>query len=235
MAVKLFSSSQGRAEVHSHQTQQPQQHTLSRSSCTTSTFVSHLCNICDVSTIAAASTSYKGIHLNNPRDSEACKPDHLTRSAEPRGNERTAAQSRGQLTFFLVVDNQQAGPSRPLTFTLMPKKHFNSPSSATGEEYQHNISGLSSFFGNLQSVMSYQQIDNHSFFHKMTCQDQPPLLQPPLPSLNLILLRSQATSNSSRSRTTAFASNQSFSTAANKLKVLFKTTQIFQKRLIAVV
>ena len=70
-------------------------------------------------------------------------------------------QSRGQPTSFLVIDNQQAGPSRPLRFTLMPMKHFNLPSvaSATGKESQHNISGLSSFFGNLQSVMSYQQID----------------------------------------------------------------------------
>ena len=70
-------------------------------------------------------------------------------------------QSRGQLTSFLVIDDQQAGPLRPLTVTLMPSKHFNPPSvaSATGEESQHNISGFSSFFGNLQSVMSNQQSD----------------------------------------------------------------------------
>ena len=65
-------------------------------------------------------------------------------------------QSRGQQTSFIVVDNRQAGP-----YPLIPMKHFNPPSVAyaTGEESQHNISGLSSFFGNLQSVMSYQQID----------------------------------------------------------------------------
>ena len=59
-----------------------------------------------------------------------------------------------------MLDDQQAGSSRPLTFTLTLTKHFNPPSiaSATGKESQHIISGLSSFFGNPQSVMSYQQI-----------------------------------------------------------------------------
>ena len=75
-------------------------------------------------------------------------------------------QSQGQPTSFLGVDDQQAGPSSPLTFTVTPMKHFNHPSvaSAKGEESQHNISGLSSFFGNLQSVMSYQQIDTTAVF-----------------------------------------------------------------------
>ena len=71
-------------------------------------------------------------------------------------------QSRGKPTSFLVIDDQQeAGLSRPLTFTLTLAKYFNPPSvaSATGAESQNNISGLSSFFENLQSVMSYQQID----------------------------------------------------------------------------
>ena len=45
-------------------------------------------------------------------------------------------QSIGHLTSFLVSDDQQAGPSRPLIFTFMPMKHFNYPTvaSATGEE-----------------------------------------------------------------------------------------------------
>ena len=75
-------------------------------------------------------------------------------------------QSRGQTTSFIVVDDQQqAGPSRPLMFTLTLTKHLNPPSvpSATGEESQH-ISGLSSFFGNLKSVMSFQQIDTPQLF-----------------------------------------------------------------------
>ena len=64
---------------------------------------------------------------------------------------------RGQPTSFVIVDDHQPGPSRPFTFTLTPAKHFNplSLASVTGEESQHNMSGLSSFFANLQSVMSY--------------------------------------------------------------------------------
>ena len=69
-------------------------------------------------------------------------------------------QTRRQPNSFQIVDDQQA-ESSPLMFTKTPTKHFNPPSvaSATSEETQYNISGLSSFFGNLQSVMSYQQID----------------------------------------------------------------------------
>ena len=68
-------------------------------------------------------------------------------------------QSIGQPTSFLVTDDQKAGPSRPLTFTLTPTNHFNPPSvaSTTDKEGQHNISGLSSFF--VLSVLSYQQIE----------------------------------------------------------------------------
>ena len=83
-------------------------------------------------------------------------------------------QTRRQLTSFLVVDDQQAGPSRPLTFTLTQMKQFNPPSvaSATGEESQHNISGLSGFFGNLPSVWSYQQIDTPQPFLPPDLQQQ---------------------------------------------------------------
>ena len=60
-------------------------------------------------------------------------------------------QSRKQPTSFLVIDDQQAVRSRPLTFILTPTKHFNPPSvtSATGKESQHNRSRLSRFFKNL--------------------------------------------------------------------------------------
>ena len=37
------------------------------------------------------SISCKGIHLNHPRDSDACKLGYPTCSAEPSGNQRTAA------------------------------------------------------------------------------------------------------------------------------------------------
>ena len=88
-------------------------------------------------------------------------------------------KSRGQLTSFLVVDDQQAGPSKPLTFTFMPKKHFSHPSvaSATAEKSQHNISGLSSFFGNLQSVTSYQEIDTPQPFS--SAETPSPTTSPP--------------------------------------------------------
>ena len=50
-------------------------------------------NICatDISTATAARTSCKGIHLNHPRDTDAFKPGHPTRSAEPSDKQRTAA------------------------------------------------------------------------------------------------------------------------------------------------
>ena len=132
----------------------------------TDTFMKLKCNfnICatDISTATAASTSFKGIHLSHPRNSDACKPGHPTHSAEPSGNQRTAAP-----------------PSRPLTFTLTPMKHFNPPSvaSATGKESHHHISGLSSFFRNLQSVMSCQQIDTPQLF--LPAGMQPPAASSP--------------------------------------------------------
>ena len=88
-------------------------------------------------------------------------------------------QSRGQPTSFLIVHDQQAGPSRPITFTLTLTKHFNPPSvaSATGKESQHNISGLSSFFGNIPSVLSYQQIDTLQPFLPVDMQS--PATSPP--------------------------------------------------------
>ena len=68
----------------------------------------------------------------------------------------------------------------------------------------------------------------------------PPFLQPPPPQSknisshqpSLSLLHYQLTPNSSSSRTTALASNRSFSgpLLLKKVKVLFKTTQVFQKQ-----
>ena len=92
----------------------------------------------DISTATAASTSCKGISLNHPRDSDACKPGLPTLSVEPNGNQRTAVATRGQLTSFLVINDQQAGLSRPLTFTLMPMKHFNPPSVASAQAKKVN-------------------------------------------------------------------------------------------------
>ena len=93
-------------------------------------------------------------------------------------------QSRGQPTSFVVIDNPQAGPSRPVTFTLTSTKHFTPPpvATATGKESQHNISGLSSFFGNIPSVLSYQQMDILQPFPQLTHEHKLPLLQPPNPN-----------------------------------------------------
>ena len=142
-------------------------------------------NICAI----ASTTSCKGIHLNHQRDSDACKSGHPIFLAEPSGNQRTAAASRGLLISFLIIDNKQAEPSRPFTFTLTQTKHFYplSDASATGKETQHNISGLSSFFGNVPTVISEQQIKpSPQSFHQLTDTHQLPLLQPPLPYSNNI-------------------------------------------------
>ena len=150
--MKLLSSIQSRSDERNCQPQQPQQQTLSQSSSATSKIVP------DISTSTAASTGCKGIDLNHPKYSDASKPVHPTNSVEPSGNQRTTQQPRGQSTSFLVVYDQQAWPSRLFSFTLTLLQHFNPPSfaSATGEESQQNISGLSSFFVNLQSVMNHQ-------------------------------------------------------------------------------
>ena len=82
------------------------------------------------------------------------------------GTKRQQQQSRGHPTSFLVLDNQQAGP---LTLRETPMKQFNpsSVASATGEKSQHNISGLSGFFRNLPSVLSYQHVDTPQPFHHL--------------------------------------------------------------------
>ena len=48
--------------------------------------------------------------------------------------------------------------SKQLHFTISPSKSFKQPSVASfkGDKSSHNISGLSSLFGNIQPVMSYQ-------------------------------------------------------------------------------
>ena len=146
-------------------------------------------------------------------------------------------QYRGQPTSFLVVDDQQVGPSQLLTFALMPLKHFNPPvASATGKESQHNISGLSTFFRNLQSVMTTNRLtskhtstsclsSNHHCLTTGTSAANGPasdssivsqqltaVAVEPLPSLQSVLFRI---------------------TAIKHLKVLFRTTPVFQKQLIS--
>ena len=169
------------------------------------------CNICaiDISKSTTTSTSCKGIHLNHPTDSDASKPGHPNRPAEPSGHQKgQQQQSRGQSISFVVADNQQAEPSRPLTFTLTPMNQFNPLSvvSAPDAESHDSISGLSgffwnlpsTFFGNILSVLSYQQIGT-------------PQLTGCLSSNHHRTAAAKQQPNSSSSRTTALASNQSFS------------------------
>ena len=138
--------------------------------------------------------------------SQAMQPAQQSQVASKEQQQK----SRGQPASFLVLDDQQTGPSsRPLTFTLIPTKNFNPPSvvSVTGEESQQNISGLSGFFRNLQSVMSYQLIDTLQPFSPV--DTLAPAASPPTTTASQQehqqpgrhLLRSQPTQNSNRSRT----------------------------------
>ena len=76
----------------------------------------------------------------------------------PRGQQ----QPTGPQTSCMVVDDQQPGTSRQLHFTISLNKVFKPLSvvSLKGKESAHNISGLSSILGNIQSVMRYPQIDS---------------------------------------------------------------------------
>ena len=63
------------------------------------------------------------------------------------------SSASAQPTSYVVVDDQQPGTSRQMT--------FDPPSVAASqqEESQHNISGLSSLFGAIPSVHQYQQMN----------------------------------------------------------------------------
>ena len=77
-----------------------------------------------------------------------------------------------QPTSYVVVDNQQPGTSRQMI--------FNPPSVAPSqqEESQHNTSGLSSLFGAIPSVLTYQQMDTPQPFSPSQLQPA----QSPVPS-----------------------------------------------------
>ena len=117
----------------------------------------------------------------------------------------------------MVVDHQQAGPSRPINFKLTSTKHCNplSVASTTGKVNSHNISGLSSFFGDLQSLLSYQQIDTPQPFspsnlHQHTAS--PPTTQhQEFPQKPAQLQLPNSHPSPSSSRPTALAYNWSFS------------------------
>ena len=128
---------------------------------------------------------------------------------------------------------------------MMPMKHFNPPpvASATGEENQHSISGLSNFFGTLQSVISYQRIDTLQPFSPANMPA--PATSPPTTTAsqqqniishqpNLCLLHSQPMPNSSHSRTLAKPPIGPFRDhCCKQFKGRFRTTPIFQKQFIS--
>ena len=90
---------------------------------------------------------------------------------QPQGPGSALAQPAS----YLVVDDQQPGTSRQLMFTLSPAKTVNPPSVASGQQddSQHNTSGLSSVFGNIPSVLQYQQMDTPQPFSPSQLQPAP--------------------------------------------------------------
>ena len=127
-AVKLLSNIQSKAEVRGLQ---PQQQTHSRSSTAASIFVPQAFQ--QPQQPAPAAREYI-LTIPEPHilTSQVIQPTQQSQVAS-KGQQH---QSRGQPTSFIVADDQQAGPLRPLTFTLTQTKHFNPPSvaSATGKE-----------------------------------------------------------------------------------------------------
>ena len=136
-------------------------------------------NVCATDISTATSSAEREYILTIPETqmpaSQVIQPAQQSQVAT-KGQQQ---QTRGQPTSFLVIDNQQAVPSRPLTFTLMLMKHP-SVTPATGKESQHNISVLSTLFGNLQSVMSYQQINTPQPFSPADKPAPATSLPPPL-------------------------------------------------------
>ena len=94
-------------------------------------------------------------------------PQQPTVIAKVQQSQRSASAS-SQPASFIVVDDQQPGPSRQL-------KTFNPPSISSGqhEDSQHSTSGLSSLFGSIPSIIPYQQIDTLQPFLPLQLQPAP--------------------------------------------------------------
>ena len=134
-------------------------------------------------------------------------------------------QSRGQPTSFLVIDDQQAGPSRPLMDFFSPP--FNPPSVTLLQVKKVNTTYLDSqnSLGIYLQGCATNALTYCSCFHHVSCNHKPLLLKSLLHSdssshqPSFSLPRSQQRANTSSSRTTA----------VNNLKALLKTTQMFKK------
>ena len=106
--------------------------------------------------LAAAAAATAREHMSTSPESQM-PTSQVTQSAQqsqvvPRGQE----QPRGRQSSYLFVDGQQPGTLRQLHFTISPSNSCNPPSVASVTEESSHISGLSTPFGNIQSVMSYQ-------------------------------------------------------------------------------
>ena len=101
-------------------------------------------------------------------------PQQLTVIAKVQQPQRSASAS-AQPASFIVVDDQQPGPSRQLMFAFSPTKTLDPPSIASGqqEDSQDNTSGLSSLFGSIPSILQYQQIDTLQPFSPSQLQPVP--------------------------------------------------------------
>ena len=125
-AVKLLSNFQSKDKGCGRQPQQAQQQTLSQSSSATSTFVPETFK--QPQQPAQASREYiLTIPETQIPSSQVIQPSQQ-RQVATKGQQQ---RSRGHPTSFLVIDDQQAGPSRLLTFTLTLMKHFNPSSVAS--------------------------------------------------------------------------------------------------------
>ena len=158
----------------------------------------------DFSPSTATSISCKEIHLNHPRDSDASKSVN-----QPAQQRQVATKEqhppREQPTSLIVFDNQQARPSRLLTFTLTLRKHHQLPL-LQAKKINTTCKAFQAFF------------TPRSRFHHTTHNNKLPLFQPPPHSKSisrnqpsLSLLCSKLILNSSSCRTTTLVYNQSFS------------------------
>ena len=174
----------------------------------------------------------QGIHLNHPRDTDASNQVILP-GQQSQVASKGQQQSRGQPTSFIV--QQQARPSRPLTFTLHQLPQLQAKkANATYQNFQasseifclwwttNRLTHCNRFYSGHTST-SHLSSNHHRltartsaasspvFTSSRVSRHQTAVAVQHLPSLQSVLFRT---------------------TAVNHLKVLFSTTRIFPKQLI---
>ena len=110
--------------------------------------------------------TYSPFHKLQPTQAYIGEPVTVIAKVQQQPRPSSSSPSTQPATSYVVVDDQQPGPSRQMI--------CNPPSveSSQLEESQHNTSGLSSLFVAIPSVLQYQQIDTPQPF-------SPSQLQPP--------------------------------------------------------